>query len=169
MLEVFLLAAIIVLLIPLSMLWPSDSPWSWRWKTSNEQALQLAELAGTTSTDVIYDLGSGDAKPLIAIVRKYNCRAVGIEIDPLRFWLSKLFVLFSGESSRIKLVRGNLFNKDISEGTVIFVYLIPKALDKLLPKLKKLNKGTRILSKNYEIDLLLIKKDKKSGFFLYSI
>lgn len=169
MLEVILLVAIVILLIPLSMLWPSDSPWSWKWKTSDKQALQMAQLAGVTSKDVVYDLGSGDAKPLIAIINKYNCTAVGIEIDPLRFWLSKLYVLSSGESSRIKLIRGNLFDKNFGDATVVFVYLIPKALDKLLPKLKNLKKGTKILSKNYEIDLPLTKRDKKSGFYLYII
>lgn len=168
-LEVLLLVAIIVLLIPLSMLWPADSPWSWKWKTSDEMAIRMAEMAGVSSKDIVYDLGSGDAKPLIAVVKKYNCRGIGIEIDPLRFWISKLTVFLSGESSKIKLVRGNLFKKDFSDGTVIFVYLIPKALDKLLPDLKKLKKGTRVVSKNYEIDLPLSKKDIKNKLFLYVI
>jgi predicted RNA methylase len=165
--EIVVLLLIFVLLIPLSMLWPSDSPWSWKWKTSDEKALKLAEMANISSKDIVYDLGSGDAKPLIAITRKYNCRAVGIEIDPLRFWISKLTVLLSGQNSKIKLIRGNLFKKDFSDGTVIFVYLIPKALDKLLPKLKDLKKGTKVISKNYEIDLPLSKKEE--GLFLYVI
>jgi predicted RNA methylase len=170
MLEILALAAILILLIPLSMLWPPDSPWAPIWKTSDKLAIKMAELAKVKSSDIIYDLGSGDAKPLIAIVKKYNCRAVGLEIDPLRFFISKIIVLLSGESRKIKLVRGDLFKKDISDASVVIAYLIPKALDKLLPKLKnELRKGTRIISKNYEIDLPLNRKDKKNGLFLYTI
>ena len=170
MLELLLLGAIILLLIPLSMLWPKDSPWAPWWKTSDEKAILMAKMANVNSRDIIYELGSGDAKPLIAIVKKFDCRAVGIEIDPLRFWHSKLLVFKSPQRDKIKLVRGNLFNQSLSEASVVFVYLVPKALDKLLPKLKReVKKGTRIVSNNYDLDLPLDKWDRKNKIYLYVI
>jgi predicted RNA methylase len=129
----------------------------------------MADMAKVGAKDIVFDLGCGDAKPLIAVVKKYNCRAVGIEIDPLRFLYSRLNVAFSGQSSKIKIIRGNLFKQDLSHATVIFVYLIPKALDKLLPMLKELPKGTRIVSKDYEIDMNPFEKDGKNNLFLYVI
>jgi len=167
--EVLIIVAIILLLIPLSMLWPPDSPWSWKWKTSDRLAVKMAEMAGIKSSDVVYDLGCGDAKPLIAIVKKVKCKGVGIEIDPLRYIYSKINVLISGESKRIKLIRGNIFNQDLTYASVVIVYLIPRALDDLLPKFKSLPKGAKIVSKNYEIDLPLEKKDKEAKIFLYTI
>ena len=161
---------ILLLLIPLSMLWPTDSPWAPWWKTSNEKAILMAQFAGVGPSDVIYELGSGDAKPLIAIVKKFKCRGVGIEIDPLRFWHSKLIAFKSPQRKKIKLIRGNLFKQDLSNASVVFVYLIPKALDKLLPKLKKeLKTGTRIVSNNYDLDLPIRHYDRKNKIYLYVI
>ena len=71
---------------------------------------------------------------------------------------------------KIKLKRGNFFEADISSASVVFVYLVPKAINKLLPKFKKeLKKGTKIISCKYEIDLPILKEDKKNKIRVYVI
>ena len=69
---------------------------------------------------------------------------------------------------RVTVKRKNFFDVDISQATVIFVYLVPKALGRLLPKFKnELKKGTRIISYRYEINLSLKKYDKENNIRLY--
>jgi len=140
------------------MIWPPDSPWSPWWRTSDKNIRRALKLAGVKSSDVVYDLGSGDGRSLIIAAKEFKAHAVGIEIDPLRFYLSKLLIKLSGLSNKIKLRRENFLKSDFSDATVVFVYLVPKALERLRPKLlKELKRGTRIVSVKYEIDLPLVK------------
>lgn len=135
------------------MIWPPDSPWAPWWRTSDETIRKAFKLAKVTSSDTVYDLGSGDGRSLIIAAKEFGARAIGIEIDPLRFWISQLLVLFKGLSNKVEIRKENFLKSDISDATVVFVYLVPKALERLRPRLIKLKKGTRIVSINYEIDL----------------
>lgn len=161
---------ITILLFLLSMLWPPDSPWSPWWRTSPKLARVECELAKVKKGDVIYDLGSGEGTALIIAAKEYGATGVGIEIDPLRAFQSKLAVRFAGVSNKIKIKRGNFFVEDISEATVIFMYLIPKTLIKLRPKLlKELKPGTRVVTFVYKMDLPLIASDSKAELFVYEV
>lgn len=140
------------------MIWPPDSPWSPWWRTSDEAIRQAFKLAGTKSSDVVYDLGSGDGKTLVISAKEFGAKTVGIEIDPLRFYISKLLVMFTGLSDKVEVRRENFLKSDFSDATVIFVYLVPKALQRLKPKfLEKLKGGTRIVSIKYKVDLPVVK------------
>ena len=90
----FLLFAIIFLLIVLSMVWPPDSPWAPWWRTSKTIARAACKLAKVKSDDVVYELGSGEGNVLLVAAQEFGARGVGIEIDPLRVFLSKLFIKF---------------------------------------------------------------------------
>jgi predicted RNA methylase len=158
-LNITLLLITILLLIFLSMIWPPDSPWSPWWRTSDKTIKRALKLANVKNSDVVYDLGSGDGRSLIIAAGEFNARAVGIEIDPLRFFISKLLIWFSGLSNRVEVRRENFLNSNISEATVVFLYLVPKALERLRPKLlKELKPGTKVISIKYEIELPLDKK-----------
>lgn len=160
---------IILLLFLLSMIWPPDSPWSPWWRTSKRISQIMCRLAKITNKDIIYDLGSGDGQALI-IASKLGARGMGIEIDPIRVWVSKIWIGLSGGSKKIKIVRKNFFEVDLSDATVIFAYLVPKTLARLKPKfLKELKPGTRIVTFVYKIDLPLIAEDKKSEVYVYKI
>lgn len=160
---------IILLLILLSMIWPPDSPWSPWWRTSKRIARIMCKLAKITNKDVIYDLGSGDGQALLAAA-KLGARGVGIEIDPFRVWTSKMLFKFKGIDLKMKVVRKNFFEVDLSDATVIFAYLVPKTLARLKPKfLKELKPGTRIVTFVYKIDLPLIAEDKKNEVYVYGI
>jgi cyclopropane fatty-acyl-phospholipid synthase-like methyltransferase len=168
--SVFLFLAIIFLLFLLSMIWPPDSPWAPWWRTSEKTARKMCELANINNKDIVYDLGSGEGTALIIASKEFGAKGVGIEIDPTRFLYSKLLLKKHKLSNSVIIKRGNIFHEDLSNATVVFVYLIPKTLDKLLPKFRKeLKKGTKIVSFRYAINLPLKKYDKENNLKMYVI
>ncbi len=170
LLNIILLAAIIFLLIILSWVWPPDSPWAPWWKTSKEKSRVICRLANISSKDIIYELGSGNGTTLILAAKEFGAKGVGIEIDPMRVFVSKLRIIKEKLTDMITIKRKNFFDEDLSKATVVYVYLVPKALQRLKPKLlKELKSGTKIVSLNYEINLPLVKFDKKNNLRLYRI
>ena len=158
-LNLSLLLIIVVLLIFLSMIWPPDSPWTPWWRTSDDAIRKAYKLANVKSSDIVYDLGSGDGRSLIIAAKEFGAYAIGIEIDPLRFFMSKLYVMLSGLGNKVEIRRENFLQSDFSDATVIFAYLVPKALQRLLPKFnKELRKDVRIVSIKYEMDLPIFKE-----------
>lgn len=161
---------LVLLLFLLSMVWPPDSPWSPWWRTNEKRARLICKLAKIDNRDIVYDLGSGDGTLLITAAKEFGAKAVGVEIDPLRNWISKLAIFLNGQNGRIKIFRKSFFNADISDATVVFMYLIPKALDRLKPKLlKELKPGTRIVTFVYKIDLPIVTQDLKNEIYLYEV
>lgn len=164
------LLAIIFLLLLLSAVWPPDSPWAPWWRTSRKTARAICKLANVKKGDLIYDLGSGDGTALMIAAKEFGAKGIGIEIDPFRYWVSKFLLRKNLVADKVKVLRKNFFAQDLKEADVVFVYLIPKTLEKLLPKFKKeLKKGTRIVSFVYEINLPLKGYDKKNKIRLYVI
>ena len=161
---------ILFLLLLLSMVWPPDSPWSPWWRTSKKTARAICKLARVKSGELIYDLGSGDGTCLMVASKEFGAKGIGIEIDPFRYYISKLLLRKSGVLGKVKILRKNFFSEELKDADVIFVYLVPKTLEKLIPKFKKeLKKGTRVVSYKYEINLPLKKFDKKNEIRLYVI
>lgn len=163
--------ALVFLIIILSWVWPPDSPWAPWWSIKDNEARAALKLANVSSSDAIYDLGSGTGKLLIIAAAEFGANGVGIEIDPLRALFSALMIRINRAQDKVIVRRKNFFDEDLSKATVIFVYLVPKALNKLLPKFKKeLKKGTRIVSFRYDIDGLKVRStDHKSNLRLYII
>lgn len=161
---------LVILFFLLSMVWPPDSPWSPWWQTSPRIARIQCRLANVTSKDVIYDLGSGDGTALITAAKEFGARGVGVEIDPFRALYSKIAIRVKGVSSKLRIVRKNFFAINTSDATVVFMYLVPKALNKLKPKLlKELKPGTRVVTFVYKIDLPMIAKDLDNEVYVYQI
>lgn len=167
---IVILVTIVLLLILLSMVWPPDSPWSPWWRTNKKRARLICKFANVNDNDVIYDLGSGDGTLLITAASEFGAKAVGVEIDPFRVWFSKIAILFSRQNKKIKIVRKNFFDADIKRATVLFMYLVPKTLARLKPKImKEINPGTRIVTFVYKIDLPIIKEDLKNEVYIYEV
>lgn len=165
-----ILITIILLLLLLSMIWPPDSPWSPWWRTNKKRSRLICKFAKVGKNDIVYDLGSGDSTLLVTAAKEFGARAVGVEIDPLRVFISNLSVLINGQLRRVKIKWMNFFKVDISDATIVFMYLIPKTLAKLKPKLlKELKPGTRIVTFVYKIDLPIVAQDLKNEFYLYEI
>lgn len=158
------------LLLLLSMLWPPDSPWAPWWKTNKKIARAACKLAHISSKDTVYELGSGDGTFLTIAAKEFGAKGVGIEIDPLRYWFSKIKFKINGLDRKIKIIKKNFHDVNISSATVVFVYLVPKALGRLKPKfLKELKKGTLLVSFRYKANLPLIALDEINNIYLYRI
>jgi hypothetical protein len=159
---------IIVLLLLLSAVWPPDSPWSPWWKTYTKTGLVVIKLGKITKKDKVYELGSGDGEFLLLVSKKIGAECVGIEIDPLRYVIASVRNKLSG--GKVTFKRKTFYDENLKSADVIYVYLIPRVLKKILPKFKKeLKKGTRIISYRYKMDLPLVTEDKKQKLYLYKI
>ena len=168
--NIFLLLIIVFLLIILSWVWPPNSPWAPWWRTNKKTAHAICKLANINSKDIMYDLGCGDGTAIITAAKDFGAKAVGIEIDFTRYCIAKMRVVFSGLSKKIALKRGNFFGENFKDATIVNVYLVPKTLNKLVPKLKKeCKKGTRVISYRYEMPLTLKKYDKENELRLYVV
>jgi SAM-dependent methyltransferase len=113
-----------------------------------QRMLQIAEV---TPADVVYDLGAGDGKITIAAAR-LGARAVGIEFDADMVRLAQCFVNAEGLAGKVRIERGDVFEADFREATVVTMYLLPELNIKLIPKLlKDLKPGTRIVSHAFDM------------------
>lgn len=162
---------IIALLLLLSGVWPPDSPWSPWWKTYKKAGRAAIRLGKITKKDKVYELGSGDGEFLLLVGKEVGARCIGIEIDPLRDLIAKIRVKIDKVGDRVTFKKKSFYDENLTSATVVYMYLIPRVLKKLTPKLKKeLKKGTRVISYKYQIkDLRLVSEDKKQKLFLYKI
>jgi cyclopropane fatty-acyl-phospholipid synthase-like methyltransferase len=127
---------------------------------------KMLKLAKVKSSDVLYDLGAGDGRVIIAAAREYGCKAVGIERSSLIAALCRWDIKRSGLKEKIKLIEGNYFDVNLSKATVVTTYLSQKQNNLLVPKLKKeLRKGTRIVSASHTFPGLKEIKRIKTGHF----
>jgi SAM-dependent methyltransferase len=109
----------------------------------------MLQLAGVTDADVVYDLGSGDGRIPIIAAQKYGARGIGIEIDPRLVTQSWGNANDGQVANRVKFILGDLFDADLSEATVVTMYLSPSIMKRLRPKLRALKPGTRIVSHQF--------------------
>lgn len=168
--NLILFSIIVFLLILLSWFWPPDSPWTPWWSTNKKVARAMCKLARVNKKDIAYDLGSGTGTALIVAACEFGANGVGIEIDPLRYLFSKTRVKINGLNRKIKIIKKNFYDVNISKASVVFVYLVPRVLEKLKSKfLRELKPGTRIISYRYKINLPLKSYDKKNDIYLYKI
>ncbi|HWO41917.1 MAG TPA: class I SAM-dependent methyltransferase [Candidatus Eisenbacteria bacterium] len=109
---------------------------------------KMLDLAKVTPEDYVIDLGSGDGRTVIAAAKR-GARALGIEYNPEMVELSKRNAAKAGVQERATFVRGDLFEADLSQATVITMFLLPDINLKLRPKLLDLKPGTRIVSNSF--------------------
>ncbi|WP_263785505.1 SAM-dependent methyltransferase [Salinibacter grassmerensis] len=113
---------------------------------------RMLELADVDETDVIYDLGSGDGRIVIRAARKYGARGVGIEIDPDLVEEARKNAEEAGVADLVEFQQGDLFAADISEATVVTLYLLPSVNQKLRPILfDQLSPGTPVVSHDFDM------------------
>jgi SAM-dependent methyltransferase len=120
--------------------------------TPPEVVEAMLTLANVTCEDILYDLGSGDGRVLIAAAQEYGTRGVGIDIDLERIKQATESAKMAGVSSLVEFRQQNLFNSDFSEATVVFLYLLPHLNLKLRPELfRQLKPGTRVVSLDFDM------------------
>jgi precorrin-6B methylase 2 len=115
--------------------------------TPTEVVDAMIALARVKSGDVVYDLGCGDGRIVIAAVRIAGVSGVCVDIDPERIRESRQNAARAGVAARIRFVRGDLFKTPIKDATVVMMYLLPDVNIRLRPRLLgELRPGTRIVS-----------------------
>jgi hypothetical protein len=113
---------------------------------------KMLEMARVTADDVVYDLGCGDGRVVVAAARKYRARGVGVELDPTLVARARDEARRQGVEGRVAIREGDLFAADFGDATVVALYLLPRLNARLLPRLKTLRPGTRIVSHAFPID-----------------
>ena len=120
--------------------------------TPEEVVEAMLQVANVGKNDVVYDLGCGDGRIPVTAAKKYGARGVGIDIDPQRIKEANENVIKNGVQDKVKIMSADLFTTDISEATVVTLYLLPSLNVKLMPKLmKELKPGTRIVSHAFDM------------------
>lgn len=120
--------------------------------TPQEVVDQMLALAKVTKNDVLYDLGSGDGRIPITAAQKFGTRGFGIDINPERIKEANANAQKAGVTDRVKFLNQDLFTTDISQATVVTLYLLPQLNVKLRPQLfKQLKPGTRVVSHDFDM------------------
>jgi precorrin-6B methylase 2 len=111
----------------------------------------MLNVAKVKSGDVVYDLGCGDGR-IVVSAAKLGARGIGIDIDPQRVAEANQNVQKSGVADRVRILNQDLFTTDLSEASVVTLYLLPVLNLKLRPILwKSLKPGTRIVSHDFDM------------------
>ena len=115
--------------------------------TPHNVVAQMLRLAQVREGDVVYDLGCGDGRIVIAAVRERGTRGVCVDIDPQRIRESRANAAAAAVAERIRFLEQDLFTTEIREATVVMLFLWPEVNLKLRPKLwRELRPGTRVVS-----------------------
>lgn len=108
---------------------------------------EMLKLAQVRASDVVYDLGCGDGRIVIAAAKQVSARGVCVDIDPRRIRESRANAQRSGVAERIAFLTQDLFETELRGATVVTLFLWPDVNLKLCPKLwRELQPGTRVVS-----------------------
>lgn len=131
----------------------------------------MLEMSGAGPSDVVYDLGCGDGRIVVEAAKTFRAKAVGVEADPLRVLLSRFAVVTHRLEGRVRVVWANFFHVNISEATVVTVFLSQGANRRLKSKLlSELRPGTRIVSYVWTFDdWTPVLKDAENQLCLYVV
>jgi SAM-dependent methyltransferase len=112
----------------------------------------MLQLAAVGRDDVVYDLGSGDGRIVLAAARDFGARGVGIEIDPKLVAESTPRAERAGLADRVRFTTQDLFQADLRPATVVTLYLTRELNLRLRPKLlAELRPGTRVVSHRFDM------------------
>jgi SAM-dependent methyltransferase len=109
------------------------APWVPTRKEVVTKMLQMSELK---PGEVLYDLGSGDGRLVIAAARDFGAKSVGIEIDPFRVFYSRLKITQYHLGDKARIIRTNFFNVDLHDADVVVTFLLQETNDRLQKKLE---------------------------------
>jgi len=112
---------------------------------------KMLELAEIKKGDVVYDLGCGDGRIVVTAAKKYGVKAVGFDIDPERVKEARENVRTNKVEHLVTIKQADIFTLDLSEATVVTLYLLPELNVKLMPQLAKMKPGSRIVSHDFDM------------------
>lgn len=112
---------------------------------------KMLEMAQLKAGDVLYDLGCGDGRIVVTAAKKYGVKAVGFDIAPDRIRESRANVKTNGVEKLVSIRQQDIFTLDLTEASVVTLYLLPELNVRLMPQLAKLKPGSRILSHDFDM------------------
>ncbi|MCF3653652.1 MAG: class I SAM-dependent methyltransferase [Aigarchaeota archaeon] len=112
---------------------------------------KMLSLADPRPDELLIDLGSGDGRIIVAAAEDYRCRAIGVELDKELYERSMNIIHGRLLSDRARIIRGNLYEFNLSGADVITLYLLPETLKTLKPRLLSLKRGSRIVCHDFPI------------------
>jgi SAM-dependent methyltransferase len=124
----------------------------WYVPTPHEIVDRMLDVAKVRPFDVVYDLGCGDGRMVIAAAKKYGARGVGVDLDPARIREARANAQQAGVEKLVTFKVADMFETDISEATVVMLYLLPELNRRLKPKLfAQLRPGARVVSHDWDM------------------
>jgi SAM-dependent methyltransferase len=126
-----------------------DSVWV---PTPERMIRRLLQMADTTKDDVVIDLGSGDGRIPIYAAKHFGARGIGVELEKNLIDISRSAARKEGVASRVQFIQEDLFKADLSQATVIALYISPGVMTRLQPILLDLRPGTRVVSHSFKLD-----------------
>lgn len=132
-----------------------------------EVVQKMLEIADVKTDDIVYDLGCGDGRILIKAVEAFKVKkAIGYELDKQRYKSTIKEVQRRNLQDRIEIIHGNLFEADLSDATVVTLYLTSWGNARLKPKLiKETRPGTRVVSHSFRMSEWRVVKEESVGYF----
>jgi len=124
----------------------------WYVPTTTEVLDRMLAMAKIRPTDIVYDLGCGDGRIVIAAAKQYGVRAVGTDLDPARIREAQANAKAAGVEALVTFRVEDLFTTDLRDATVVTLYLLPELNRRLIPKLfAELRPGARVLSHDWDM------------------
>jgi len=113
---------------------------------------EMLKLADITAADTVYDLGSGDGRLVITSAKRFGARGVGIELQEKLVERARADARTEGVDARVRFLQGDLFESSYRDASVVTLYLLPRFVTRLVPKLRaELRPGSRIVSHDYPL------------------
>lgn len=112
---------------------------------------QMLSVAGLKRDETVYDLGCGDGRILVTAAKQFGAKAVGVEMSDILVKMANNQAQAAGVGEKVRVIRGDLRDVDVSQANVVTLYLMTEANDLLQPKLEKeLKPGTRVVSLDFK-------------------
>ncbi|MDB5806231.1 MAG: putative methylase [Betaproteobacteria bacterium] len=132
--------------------------------TPNATVRAMLDLAEVKAEDVVYDLGCGDGRIIIAAAQLRGARGVGVEIDPKLVETARIDARRAGVEERVRIDEGDLFAMDFHDATVVMLYLSESINLRLWPKfVSQLKPGARIVSHKFPMGEMAPERTVSAG------
>jgi hypothetical protein len=112
---------------------------------------RMLAMANVTAADYLIDLGSGDGRIVVTAAKKYGTRGFGVDLNPVRIDEANENARRNRVADKVAFYQRNLFETDLSQATVITMYLLPRVNLQLRPTLLDLKPGTRLVSHDFDM------------------
>lgn len=127
-------------------------------QTPDRVVAAFVEQARATKDDVVYDLGCGDGRLVIALAEHCGCRGMGFDIEPKRIAEARENAKKHHVESLVQFEERDVYSLDLSKANIVVVYLLPKMLEALIPQFDAMPPGSRIISHDFQIDGIVMDK-----------